>query len=288
MNYIKNILFTLLLLISFLSSNAHPADQKTVNSDSIVNHTNSIESIEKKEQIVGTESKESLRLNYFQSYPESQSNITPIYPPATRDFKKLTINTGLFIGTTVVVFGILYVLPESATQWDKEQMKKEGITQKWKSNVKKGPVIDNDNFFFNYVTHPWCGAGYYMTARSCGFKWYESFGYSVFMSTCFWEYGVEAFAEIPSVQDIIITPVVGSVFGEGCFYAKKSIIRHDKKILKSKILGLAALFCMDPFNTVVDGLGYKQKTKTSVSITPISYNLNAQKAVWGINLVANF
>ncbi|WP_422121346.1 DUF3943 domain-containing protein [Photobacterium damselae] len=26
------------------------------------------------------------------------------------------------------------------------------------------------------------------------------------MSTVYWEYGVEAFAEVPSIQDLVVTP----------------------------------------------------------------------------------
>lgn len=210
------------------------------------------------------------------------------YPPAKRDFKKLGLNTSLFVATSVVCFGVLFMLPESVTQWDKQKMLDEGITDKWKENVAAGPVWDNDNFFFNYITHPYAGAVYYMTARSSGFKWYESFGYSAIMSTFFWEYGVEAFAEIPSWQDIIITPTVGLAFGEGFYYAKKSILKHDKRILKSKALGVTTLFLMDPFNTILDGAGYKTKTTTTLSFNPIGVNYTTGKPIWGANLAVRF
>lgn len=220
--------------------------------------------------------------------PKPQQKYIQIYPLPKREFRRLASNTGLFLGATVITFGVLYTLPESATQWDKEKMRQEGITAKWQENVQKGPVIDSDNFFFNYVTHPWAGAVYYMSARSSGFKWWDSFLYSSLMSTFFWEYGVEAFAEVPSVQDIFVTPIVGSMFGEGFFYAKKSIMKHDKRILKSKVLGITTLFLMDPFNTILDGIGYKDKYNTSMSIAPVGYNFQHQSPVWGANIAVRF
>jgi hypothetical protein len=108
------------------------------------------------------------------------------------------------------------------------------------------------------------------------------------MSTFFWEYGVEAFAEIPSIQDLVITPVVGSVVGEGFFYAKKSILRHDKRVLKSRFLGTTTLFLIDPFNTILDGCGYKQKVKTQMNIAPVGFNPSSDKMIWGVNFSASF
>ena len=167
-------------------------------------------------------------------------------------------------------------------------MKKNGITTKWKENVKAGPVIDDDNFFLNYAMHPYFGGVYYMTARSNGFTILESFAYSAIMSTFFWEYGVEAFAEIPSVQDLIVTPVLGSVVGEGFFYAKKSILKNDSKVLNSKFLGKTSLLLMDPLNTIMDSFGYKQKVKTQLNVAPVGFNPYTKSATLGLSFSASF
>ncbi|WP_203249645.1 MULTISPECIES: DUF3943 domain-containing protein [Cysteiniphilum] len=68
---------------------------------------------------------------------------------------------------------------------------------------------------YQYIGHPYAGAIYYMAARDSGFGEFESFLYSAFISTFFWEYGVEAFAEVPSIQDLIVTPVDGWLLGVG-------------------------------------------------------------------------
>jgi hypothetical protein len=211
-----------------------------------------------------------------------------IYPPAKRDYKRLGIDTGMYVGAAVIGFGVLWAMPESVSNWDKEEIREKGFFWKWKQNVKAGPIWDHDNWVLNYVTHPYCGGIYYMTARSSGFTVLESFGYSAIMSTFFWEYGIEAFAEVPSIQDLIVTPVLGSVVGEGFFYAKKSILKHDHRILKSKFLGYTSLFLMDPFNTILDGFGYKEKIKTQMNVAPIGYGPTTNKSAWGFNFYMQF
>lgn len=215
-------------------------------------------------------------------------NKTQAYPPPFKDFRKLRYNTSIYLGATVVTFGVLWIMPEHATNWDKEEMKQNGFFWKWKENVKAGPMMDNDKWPLNYLAHPYCGGIYYMTARSSGFNILESFGYSTLMSTFFWEYGIESFAEIPSTQDLIITPILGSVVGESFFIAKKSIVKHHHKILKSKLLGYTALFFMDPFNTILDGFGYQSKVKTQMNFAPVGVNLFSKAPVLGFNFSAQF
>ena len=212
-----------------------------------------------------------------------------IYNPE-RDPKRLLYNTGLFVGAAVASFGILWVMPESVTHWDKDQMLEDGMLKRWLDNVKAGPVIDSDSFFLNYVMHPYSGAVYYMSARGSGFEWWESFTYSVIMSTFFWEYGIEAFAEIPSWQDLFATPILGSVIGEGFFVLKGNIVRNDSRVLNSRVLGYSSLFLLDPFNSILDVLGYKTKHKIEAysMIAPIDYDFTSQKPIWGLQVIARF
>ncbi|MFD1316659.1 DUF3943 domain-containing protein [Namhaeicola litoreus] len=216
-----------------------------------------------------------------------QSNL--VYDPV-RDPKRLLYNTGVFIGGAVVTFGVLWVLPESFTNWDKDQMREDGIFSRWKENVSAGPIWDSDDFFFNWIAHPWAGAVYYMAARGSGFNPWESFAYSTIMSTFLWEYGVEAFAEVPSWQDILITPTVGSVFGEVFYHWKGKIVRNDRRVLNSKFLGGACLIVMDPFNEFLDAVGVetKHKVQTFSAIMPIQYDFVDKKQVWGLSAVINF
>jgi len=143
--------------------------------------------------------------------------------------------------------GLLWVLPESISKWDKEEIKNSGFLTKWKQNVSQKPVVDKDDFFINYVGHPISGAAYYTIARNLGYSKFESFGYSVMMSTFFWEYGVEALAERPSIQDLILTPVLGSLLGEMFYsWAKKIQNENNGEVLGSKKLGKVILFLLNP------------------------------------------
>jgi hypothetical protein len=211
------------------------------------------------------------------------------YDPV-RDPRRLAYNSSIYVGSTIIAFGVLWLMPESVTGWDKESMKDGGFWKRWRDNVKNGPVWDHDGFLLNWIMHPYMGGIYYMTARGSGFKRWESFTYSVIMSTFFWEYGVEAFAEKPSWQDLIITPTLGSVIGETFFVLKRKIVQNEKKVLKSRLLGGTVLFLMDPFNQILDGVGYKTKNKIQVysSVAPIDLNPLTGRSVWGLQVSMQF
>lgn len=148
----------------------------------------------------------------------------------------------------VGVAGILYMLPESVSKWDKSKMKDLG--QNWRDNVKEGPVVDKDDWAINFIGHPYSGAAYYQIARHSGLGPWGSFGYSVVMSTFFWEYGVEAFAETPSIQDLIITPVIGSIMGEVFYRTEQKIRANDGKVAGSKKLGSFLMIVMNPMGAI--------------------------------------
>ena len=181
------------------------------------------------------------------------------YTIHTKNINKQLLKTDTLImfGGSIAGAGILYLLPESVTNWDKDDAS--NIFKKWERNVREGPVKDKDDWFLNWITHPYWGAVYYMAARSSGLGVLYSFGFSCFLSTVFWEYGIEAFAEVPSKQDLIITPVVGSIFGELFYLSKRKILNNDYKLFNSTKLGHVALFLMDPI-TEISSLFIKDKS----------------------------
>lgn len=166
--------------------------------------------------------------------------------------KKLIKNTGLFMAGAIGTVGILYIMPETITNWDKNSFNFNNITGKWKHNITTGPVFDNDSWMMNFVAHPYFGAIYYTSARSLGYNAINSALYSAFMSTFIWEYGFEAFAEVPSATDIIVTPILGSILGEIFYLTKRNIIENENMILNSKILGHFITFLIDPINEVMN------------------------------------
>ncbi|MDR2954618.1 MAG: DUF3943 domain-containing protein [Prevotella sp.] len=167
------------------------------------------------------------------------------------NYRKLALNTGVLYGAGFVALGILQTLPEDATSWNRKEIRDKSPFKRWISNVKKGPTRDKDNAFFNYILHPYGGAAYYMGARSQGFNLFYSFLYSAFISTFFWEYGIEAFMEVPSIQDLIITPTTGVLLGEGFYLLKRHIVANDYKLFGSWFLGSMVAYIIDPVNEVI-------------------------------------
>ena len=177
------------------------------------------------------------------------------------------------------VIGVIALLPEDISNWDKEQ----GIFNKWSENVKEGPVWDRDNGPLNLIGHPYFGGVYYQVARKSGYRQWDSFMYSALMSTFYWEYGIEAFAEVPSIQDIVITPVLGWVYGEWAFTTEMDIRADNDEVFGSSILGSTALILLDPVDSLsvgVNNLFGKEiiKAGTSyVSVKDVPIDLNGTK-----------
>ncbi|WP_217516365.1 DUF3943 domain-containing protein [Vibrio metschnikovii] len=164
----------------------------------------------------------------------------------TRDWAYLKGQTYTILGLSVATVGLMTLLPESITKWDEEDRNLSGLGRKWKDNVTSGPTWDRDEHFLNYIMHPYFGGVYYTAARHAGFNEFESFLYSATMSSFFWEYGVEAFAEVPSWQDLFITPFFGAVVGELMFEKEQDIVANGGEVFGSQRLGSVSLFLLNP------------------------------------------
>ena len=156
--------------------------------------------------------------------------------------------TLFFVGLGVV--GVLAVMPEEMTGWDPDS----DIFGKWAENVKNGPEWDRNNWIYNYVGHTYSGGVYYQVARKSGYRQWDSFFYTFLMSTFYWEYGVEAFAEIPSIQDLAVTPLLGWVYGEWAYKTEMDIRDNQSKAFGSRFLGSIALFFLDPIDSIGRGI----------------------------------
>ena len=171
------------------------------------------------------------------------------------------------------VFGVdaLYAMPESVTNWDRSDIKR----IKWWKNVTTVSIWDKDDWFLNYVAHPYWGAVYYVDGRQEGYSKGESL--AILLGTsAMWEYGIEAFTEKPSVQDLIVTPLFGSLIGEYFYTVIKNIQANDYTLANSKALGKMNVFALNPFHFIVNKMHAKHTT--TYSPTPndglmLSFNL---------------
>jgi len=192
-----------------------------------------------------------LDLNFNADYKTRNTNVNA---ELTKPQKDLIEGTLYLQVTLISTIGILALMPESVTNWDVQSLKENPLDQKWKDNVSAGPVWDEDDFVINYIGHPVSGAWYYTMARNDGVDPFGSFIYSFFISTFVWEYGYEAFAEIPSIQDIIATPVVGAFLGEYMYYLEGEIDKNRGEVLGSSTLGAISYFFIDPFGNLANGI----------------------------------
>jgi hypothetical protein len=192
----------------------------------------------------------SLDTNLNKDYIPKDINLNNQFDQREKRLIKDTLYLQVFMIGTI---GVLYAMPSSVTNWD--NVDDRDLGQQWLDNVTAGPVWDEDDFAINYIGHPVSGAWYYMIAREDGYGPWESFFYSFFLSTFFWEYGYEAFAEIPSTQDLIFTPTIGALFGEGFWYLQNNLDKNHGIILGSKTLGNIAYFFLNPIKRITDTIG---------------------------------
>lgn len=163
------------------------------------------------------------------------------------DSRRLWSQTRLIFAPGLVAVGILYTMPSDVTGWDKDVM-----AGKWWDNVSRRPEWDKNHLAINYIGHAYFGGVYYQVARKSGYNQWDSFVYTTLMSTFFWEYGLEAFAERPSIQDLIYTPISGWLCGEWAYRAEQRILANGSQVLGSGLLGGFSLFFLDPVDHIGD------------------------------------
>ncbi len=167
--------------------------------------------------------------------------------------KKLLAAEAVVGGMELAGMGILISLPKSITKWEDDWM------DDAKSNLKrawtKPPVWDKDEWAINYIGHPLAGAAYYNMLRSQGGSRLQSFLFSTVQSTL-WEYVIEGIAEQPSIQDLFITPVVGSLIGELAHWGTERM-RRNGFTFGEKVL----VTVINPSYVINNGFRTKNKKK---------------------------
>lgn len=186
-------------------------------------------------------------------------------------------DTEVLFFSQIAVTGVIYLMPESISSWSREQ-RTNGF-KKYDKNVVD-PVIDKDKFYINYLIHPYWGATYYIRGRERGLDKTSSFFYSALLSAMF-EFGIECMFEKPSIQDLLVTPIAGSLLGSAVFEPWREAIKRKPEL---RWYDHAALVATDPIGVLSTGfeklLGIKpaimvdysiantQKSATDTALTP--------------------
>jgi hypothetical protein len=197
-----------------------------------------------------------------------------------QDAQKLAKDTLYLAGLGVVVMGTMIMMPPSVSKWNTVDRSAfvGAMPSQWYKHVSKGPVIDGDKWQVNYIGHPISGAFYYEVARHDGFGVLGSTLYTALMSAFFWEYGIEAFAEVPSTQDLIVTPLGGALLGEAMYQTEQVIVRGGGTILGSRFLGATAQVLLNPAGSLIDGFD-SLVFGTSSSDAPPGQGISARSSV---------
>ena len=191
---------------------------------------------------------------------------------STPDWKGLRRDTGYFLGYQFMAIAVMYTMPTSVTNWDRSG----DYLDKWRYNVTH-PAWDDDDFYINYILHPYWGATYYIRGRERGLGRWESLGYSALLSTLY-EYGAEALFERPSYQDLIVTPLLGAMLGEFVF----SPIRNNIRSKPGPRDGWDqfVLILTDPLGAANDLTNRLFGIETQVTLTPFR-GMNASRPTPG-------
>lgn len=175
------------------------------------------------------------------------------------DWSGIWRDTGTFFGTQVVAAGIIYTMPQSVSGWSSEE--KKNSFKKYFDNLGD-PVIDKDKLYINYVLHPYWGATYYIRGRERGLDKLSAFAYSVLISSMY-EFGIECFFEKPSIQDLIVTPVAGSLLGAFLFEPWRDSIKRKQEL---RWYDHVAMVVTDPLGVLSQGIEKVLGIKSTVMV----------------------
>ena len=162
--------------------------------------------------------------------PVTDSTLQDVGPPPPRH----TLKTfGTLTALSLIGIGVYAWAPTSLTGADHEDEWEEASAH-FKEAWTKPPVIDKDRAAVNYLGHPYFGMNFYLSQRNYGESPLYSFLFATLTSTCF-EYFIESWSERPSIQDLLITPIVGSILGELVFRATQEM-RKDGLTTGEKVI----------------------------------------------------
>jgi len=140
-----------------------------------------------------------------------QSNFPSLRNEQAGIWKKIG-RAELFIGGAELIgITVLILSPKEVTGWSPDWT--QDAWRNMKRSLSTPPVWDDDDWQLNYIGHPIAGSYYYNSLRSQNASIFHSFLFATAQSFI-WEYFIEATAEKPSIQDLIVTPIAGAVLGE--------------------------------------------------------------------------
>ena len=139
----------------------------------------------------------------------------------------------------------------------------------WKHNLQTGFEWDIDRFGMNFFFHPYSGAGYYNSALSSGYNFYQAIPFAIGGSLMYEYFGETT---LPSYNDVINTPVSGAFFGE-ILYRLSSNILDDRTTGKKRLFLELAAAAVNPsraFGRLTSGQASRHTTKEIYQKEPLN------------------
>jgi len=129
---------------------------------------------------------------------------------------------------------------------------------RYKRTFTSPPVWDRDSISWNYGVHPIMGSFSYLAYRNRKAHWAEAFAGSA-INSAIYEYIIAGGTQQPSINDMIVTPVLGSLLGEGIYRLKKQLLRDHHLNFIEKV----AITVTDPFEVFYYGFNYHKLCRAS-------------------------
>jgi len=167
-------------------------------------------------------------------------------------------------------------------------------------NLRSDWSSDRDPFNINQLGHPYQGSMYYGFARSAGFNYWESAGYT-FAGSAFWEIFGES--THPSINDQVATGIGGTFLGEALFRMSSLLLergggmprlwREIAAAAVSPATGFNRLVFSDRYGAVFSskdaayysrlGIGYSYSVREEVGVTSTQFQPNEAQLDFSID-----
>jgi hypothetical protein len=176
-----------------------------------------------------------------------QSNIPLLRNEQAGIGKKIGRAELLIGGAEMLGITVLILSPKEVTGWSPDWT--QDAWRNMKRSLSMLPVWDNDNWQLNYIGHPIAGSFYYNSLRSQNASIFHSFLFATAQSFI-WEYIIEATAEKPSIQDLIVTPIAGAILGESTHRLTMNMRRNGFNFFEK-----ACVLILNPMFVINNGFG---------------------------------
>ncbi len=124
---------------------------------------------------------------------------------------------------------------------------------KYRKTFTMPPVWDSDHWSWNYEVHPYMGSISYLAYRNRRASVAESV-LGTALNSFIYEYIIAGGTQRPSYNDLIVTPVAGSLLGEGLYQIKKRMLRDKHLTRFEKVV----LTLTDPAEVFYFGFNFRK------------------------------